>query len=665
MSKSGKKLTQKLKKNLPVTGPQAPTLYELMQWYCLNTNTHGCRRIVVSKGRLRRWIWIVLTLCAVALIFWQCALLLMSYYSVSASITVTFQKLVFPAVTICNLNPYSYSKIKDRLSALERETSQTLKNIYGFTEPLVRSKRDVEVDENSTDIFIKQIPLYRLESVQGNQLVVSDLKTKKRTRMSAKVIHRDAESVQDPGNMVGFKLCDPNNSSDCTIFTFSSGVNAIQEWYRLHYTNVLAKISMEDKIAMGYKADELIVTCFFDGLSCDARNFTLFHHPLYGNCYTFNSAERGNLLVSSMGGAEYGLKVVLYIDEDEYNPYLSTAAGAKILVHDQDEYPFIEDLGTELETATETSIGMQLTESTKLSDPYSDCTMDGSDVSVENLYSKKYTLQICLNSCFQREMVRTCGCAHYDQPLPNGAKYCNYEEYPSWIYCYFKLYKQFVQEELGCQSACRESCSFKEWTLTRSLAKWPSLNSEQWMLRVLSWELGEKLNKNLTKNDLANLNIFYQDLNSRSISESPTYNIVTLLSNFGGQLGLWMSCSMICVLEIVEVFFIDSFWVVLRQQWRKLCNWWKHRKDNQEEDFPEIPVPAMAGHDNPLCVDNPISLGEEDPPTFNSALQLPQPQDSQVPRTPPPKYNTLRIHSAFHLETMDSDDDDDDDVERF
>lgn len=101
-----KKITQKLKKTLPVTGPQAPTLYELMQWYCLTTNTHGCRRIVVSKGRLRKWIWIVLTLIAVALIFWQCALLLMSYYSVSVSITVNFQKLTFPAITICNMNPY-------------------------------------------------------------------------------------------------------------------------------------------------------------------------------------------------------------------------------------------------------------------------------------------------------------------------------------------------------------------------------------------------------------------------------------------------------------------------------------------------------------------------------------------------------------------------------
>lgn len=102
----GEKIKAKIKKNLPVTGPQAPTIKELMHWYCMNTNTHGCRRIVVSRGRLRRLLWIIFTLTAVALIFWQCALLVFSFYTVSVSVKVHFQKLDFPAVTICNINPY-------------------------------------------------------------------------------------------------------------------------------------------------------------------------------------------------------------------------------------------------------------------------------------------------------------------------------------------------------------------------------------------------------------------------------------------------------------------------------------------------------------------------------------------------------------------------------
>ena len=58
------------------------------------------------RGRLRRLLWILFTLTAVGLIFWQCALLISSFYTVSVSIKVHFQKLDFPAVTICNINPY-------------------------------------------------------------------------------------------------------------------------------------------------------------------------------------------------------------------------------------------------------------------------------------------------------------------------------------------------------------------------------------------------------------------------------------------------------------------------------------------------------------------------------------------------------------------------------
>lgn len=61
-----------------------------------------------------------------------------------------------------------------------------------------------------------------------------------------------------------------------------------------------------------------------------------------------------------------GLHVVLYIDEADYNPFLVTSSGAKIMIHDQNEYPFIEDIGTEIETAAVTSIGMHFVSGSNL-----------------------------------------------------------------------------------------------------------------------------------------------------------------------------------------------------------------------------------------------------------------------------------------------------------
>lgn len=36
--------------------------------------------------------------------------------------------------------------------------------------------------------------------------------------------------------------------------------------------NIMAQVPLEKKINMSYAAEELLVTCFFDGVSCDARS---------------------------------------------------------------------------------------------------------------------------------------------------------------------------------------------------------------------------------------------------------------------------------------------------------------------------------------------------------------------------------------------------------
>lgn len=117
-----------------------------------------------------------------------------------------------------------------------------------------------------------------------------------------------------------------------------------------------------------------------------------------------------------------------------------------------------------------------------------------------------------------------------------------------------------------------------------------------------------------------------------------------LLSNFGGQLGLWMSCSIVCVIEIIEVFFIDSLFIIARRQWQKTKTWWSQR---QAPPGPEVP-PSSRGQDNPV-----LEI-DDDLPTFTSALRLPPAPGAQVPGTPPPRYNTLGLERAFSNQLTDT-----------
>lgn len=124
----------------------------------------------------------------------------------------------------------------------------------------------------------------------------------------------------------------------------------------------------------------------------------------------------------------------------------------------------------------------------------------------------------------------------------------------------------------------------------------------------------------------------------------PLLQVEMLLSNFGGQLGLWMSCSIVCIIEIIEVFFIDSLSIIARQQWQRAKRWWSQR---QAPACPEAPH-SLRGQDNPV-----LDI-DDDLPTFTSALRLPPAPGAQVPGTPPPRYNTLRLERAFSNQLTDT-----------
>lgn len=120
--------------------------------------------------------------------------------------------------------------------------------------------------------------------------------------------------------------------------------------------------------------------------------------------------------------------------------------------------------------------------------------------------------------------------------------------------------------------------------------------------------------------------------------------IEMLLSNFGGQLGLWMSCSVVCVIEIIEVFFIDFFSIIARHQWQKAKDWWARRR---------APLSSET-HSSRQGQDNPALDTDDDLPTFTSAMRLPPAPEATVPGTPPPRYNTLRLDSAFSSQLTDT-----------
>ena len=97
-------------------------------------------------------------------------------------------------------------------------------------------------------------------------------------------------------------------------------------------------------------------SCSFNGGRCDANNFSSYESFMFGNCYTFNSAEDGNPpLQASMAGQYSGLKLRLNIERESYlkntlNPFV----GLVILIHDQKTFPIVEEFGIKVQPGVST-----------------------------------------------------------------------------------------------------------------------------------------------------------------------------------------------------------------------------------------------------------------------------------------------------------------------
>uniref|UniRef100_A0A8C3VCE3 Epithelial sodium channel subunit beta n=1 Tax=Catharus ustulatus TaxID=91951 RepID=A0A8C3VCE3_CATUS len=541
------------------------TYKELLVWYCDNTNTHGPKRII-KEGPKKKLIWFFLTLLFASLVFWQWGILINTYlsYNVTSSLSIGFKTMKFPAVTVCNANPFKYSEVKPLLKELDRLIEAALERILqpGNSSDSVYPPLDLEL--------WNQMPLVLIDEHDKDNPIILDIFETNQTAMGNETM----------GNLT-------TGSDNCTYRNFSSAAQAVTEWYILQATSILSKVPLHDRIRMGYQAEDMILACLYGAEPCNYKNFTQIYHPDHGNCYIFNWGMDEEALNSSNPGAEFGLKLILDISQQDYIPYLSSAAGARLMLHQQKSFPFLKDQGIYAMAGTETSIGVLVDELERMGYPYSDCTVNGSDVPVRNLYSQyntSYSIQACLRSCFQNHMVESCGCGHYMFPLPEGVNYCNNEDYPGWAYCYSSLRSSIKQRQI-CIDSCKETCNDTQYKMTISMADWPSEASEDWIFHILSYERDMSTNVTLDRTGIIKLNIYFQEYNYRTISESAATTIVWLLSSLGGQFGFWMGGSVLCLIEFGEII-IDSLWITIIN----LISWCKGLKQRRARArYPDAP----------------------------------------------------------------------------
>jgi amiloride-sensitive sodium channel subunit gamma len=122
----------------------------------------------------------------------------------------------------------------------------------------------------------------------------------------------------------------------------------------------------------------MLLDCSYNGINCSS-NFVRSLTSVFGNCFTFNwKASMEQLYaLNDMGTAVVlfeGLSLTFYVPRQLSFPLTNFSDGLVLMLHDNDELPFIAQNGLWLQPGLAHTITYTKSQTTFLSMPYTSCT---------------------------------------------------------------------------------------------------------------------------------------------------------------------------------------------------------------------------------------------------------------------------------------------------
>ena len=129
------------------------------------------------------------------------------------------------------------------------------------------------------------------------------------------------------------------------------------------------------------------------------------------------------------------------------------------------------------------------------------------------------------------------------------------------IACFYVFNSIFLGTDLNelCPNECPLECESVTYITSVSMSDYPSTNYAE---RLVQNSFIQNKFENRTdvsieelRNNLLAINVYYGKLNYKSFQESAKTEIVDLVSNIGGTIGLFLGVSFLSFIEIIDLFF--------------------------------------------------------------------------------------------------------------
>ncbi|PIO59621.1 Amiloride-sensitive sodium channel, partial [Teladorsagia circumcincta] len=227
-----------------------------------------------------------------------------------------------------------------------------------------------------------------------------------------------------------------------------------------------------------------------------------------------------------------------------------------------DEVPFPDVFGYFAAPGTATSLGVRFISTTRLPEPHGTCTKQKA-VNGKH-YTGNYDVESCFRNCLQERIVAVCKC--YDpayQHADDGGTTasCADGNQTDNLACIERIENSDSGEfNIIRDCDCPQPCEMDSYSVTVSTAKWPSTAYKpeecQQNKPGSAWEAAKMSCLEWYQKNTLLVEIYYERMNYQVLTESPAYSLVNLVSDVGGQVGLFLGMSIISVIELLTLVLL-------------------------------------------------------------------------------------------------------------
>ena len=284
----------------------------------------------------------------------------------------------------------------------------------------------------------------------------------------------------------------------------------------------------------GHQFNDTLTRCIWNLADCKDNDalkgkWVSFFHWRYGNCYRFNS-ERMKPLRAEIQGPNFQLQMQFNLERKDYIRLSPFTASMVILIQDQDLPADMYTYGFKLAPNAYHSISIKKKHTRRI-DPHQNysCRDTKKNDAPGNF---DYSIIRCGEQIFADKVKEKCNCTA-------AAMFAEF--HPGTELCIFSLKGQ------DCLMTIYSNMDNVLNYISRSCP--PPCDETTYVQKVHSSPFLETTNN--VRNNYLEVDIHYNDFEVETVSEELFYKIENLISDIGGQLGLFSGFSVMTLFEII------------------------------------------------------------------------------------------------------------------